>query len=245
MNSHTKSLKLYLYLFLVALASTVTLRTVALLYFFEAESYYFSSGTLISVANALTVALSLLCASYLFTGSTVRLRASFTSPATYVPTGLTATSLVFMLRRLVVPTDPRVDLLSLLAALLAMVSVVHFFLNAFLTEERTRLRAGFAIGTVMFLSLYSAIIYFNTALPYNAPAKLVDEMAYLFSALFFLYEARISLGRSKWRGYIAFGLVAGILTAYSSIPSLILYFVDGVTPSLSVEESVLTLSLFM
>ncbi|MBR0449266.1 MAG: hypothetical protein IIX30_00435, partial [Clostridia bacterium] len=79
----------------------------------------------------------------------------------------------------------------------------------------------------------------------NAPAKITDEMAYLFAAVFFLYETRISLGRGKWRAYVTFGLIAAQLAAYSSIPALIVYFAKGEMISNSIFESVLTFTLFL
>ena len=246
MNSHTKSLRLYLYLYTVAILTTVTLRTVSLTSFFNFETAYYSNSTLISVANAVLVAFLVLCLSYIFAGSRRSLVASFSSPATYVPTGISATSLIFLMQRLLkANSDKTVATVTTVCAALALLSAVHFFLNAFLAEERTRLRAGFAIATVMFLCSYAAYIYFGSALPFNAPNKIVDEMAYLFCALFFLYEARISLGRSIWHGYIAFGLISGILSAYSSIPALITYFAKGKSVSTSPEESLMTLALFI
>ena len=75
--------------------------------------------------------------------------------------------------------------------------------------------------------------------------KLIDEMAYLSVAVFFLYETRLSLGRERWRGYIAFGFISALLCAYSSIPSLIYYFVKRNAISMSLYETALTLTLFV
>ena len=61
----------------------------------------------------------------------------------------------------------------------------------------------------------------------NSPNKLISQMAFLLAALFFLYEARISLGREKWRGYCIFGLAALAANAYSAVPAVILYFAKG------------------
>ena len=82
-------------------------------------------------------------------------------------------------------------------------------------------------------------------MPVNATNKLTDQLAYLFCALFFLYEARISLGRDKWRAYGSFGLIAALFTAYSSIPALITYLINGEIISNSIEENILTLTLFI
>jgi hypothetical protein len=61
--------------------------------------------------------------------------------------------------------------------------------------------------------------------------------------LFFLFETRISIGRERWRAYRAFGLVALLLTAYSSFPSLLVYAVDGAVISNSIYETILSFSL--
>ena len=45
-----------------------------------------------------------------------------------------------------------------------------------------------------------------------------------------------------WKPYIAFGLIASFLAAYSSIPSLIYYVVNGSSPSESVVHNVLMLT---
>ena len=127
MNSHAKGLKLYLYLYLIALLSTCTMRTLALLLFYDETSYYFTSKSLINVSNAILVASAFLCLTYAFTGTRVRLKASFSTPATYVPTGLIATALLFMLRYLVLPkSSDTATVLSLICAVLAVISAIHF-----------------------------------------------------------------------------------------------------------------------
>jgi hypothetical protein len=51
----------------------------------------------------------------------------------------------------------------------------------------------------------------------------------------------MALDRDRWNGYVAIGGIAAILTAYSSIPSLISYFIKGSALSSSVAENVLAL----
>ena len=77
-------------------------------------------------------------------------------------------------------------------------------------------------------------------------------MAFIFSSIFFLYEARISLGREMWRTYTVFGLIAASLTAYTSIPAIITYYVNGEIVSntgyrsiASIEEYLLLLAVFI
>jgi hypothetical protein len=97
------------------------------------------------------------------------------------------------------------------------------------------------IATLFFVS-YASYLYFNTELAINAHAKSIDQLAYVFIAVFFLYETRISLKRQSWRFYVAFGYVAALMCAYSSIPSLIVYFVNGKCLSDSIYESIMTFS---
>jgi hypothetical protein len=128
---------------------------------------------------------------------------------------------------------------------LAILSTAHFILASITTAVSSERRADFGIITVLFLALYAAYLYFDSSLPINSPIKIVDEMTYISSALFFLYETRISIGREKWPRYTALGFVTMILTAYSSLPALITYIADGTTVSNSIFETVLTLTIFL
>ncbi|MBQ8302005.1 MAG: hypothetical protein IJX97_00450 [Clostridia bacterium] len=235
----------------------VIIRTAALFTELDSEAIYFNNDTLITVSSALSVAFALFCISYIFVADKdLSLSASFDNAETYVPSGLVSVALVFMsmdmLGKIVkdygsvfskanFSSVPSV--LMLLVAVLAPVCIVNFFLNSFLERKENRSRAAFCMSCVAFLSIYAAYLYFSTALPMNAPNKIVDQMAYLALAVFFLYETRISLNRATWRPYIAFGLIAAHLSAYSSIPALIYYFASGVSISESVAESILTLTL--
>jgi hypothetical protein len=87
------------------------------------------------------------------------------------------------------------------------------------------------------------MLNFDKRLPLNAPNKAVDTVTYLFVAIFFLYEMRLSMGREKWKHYLAYGYIASLLTAYSSIPAIITYFLNGRTISNSIYETILTMAL--
>ena len=91
----------------------------------------------------------------------------------------------------------------------------------------------------------AASLYFDSSSALNAPNKLVDQMAALAAATFFLYEARISLGREMWRAYSGFGLVAALLLAYASIPELIVYLTRGAVITSHIEASVLLFALLL
>jgi len=257
MNRNTGTLRTYIVLMLLISVGATALRTVACLSDLDYEYGYFNNKTFIDIANNIALFGSLFMLTYPILAKKAALKPSFTSAATYIPTGLVSVALLFLSFTLFAKSeaisplplfsslsDARVTL-CLLSGVLALVSIVHFFLNAFIEESRATLRAYFAIGTIAFLSIYTSYLYFSTDLPINSPNKIVDQMAVLLCAVFFLYEARISLGRDLFRGYSVFGLISALLCLYSSVPSLVVYFVNGEIISASVEANLFTLTLFI
>ena len=248
MNKNTKLIRLYSALLLLFSAAAVTLRAVACLNDLEYSIGLFSSYTMVRASGIVAAIGALLLFTYVFLADRISAVPSFSEPSTYVPSGLTAISLIFLCASLLTDKNTETDAprtVIIICAVMALLSVVHFFLNAFLTEAHNELRAYFSLATVAFTAIYVSYLYFESSLPVNAPGKITDEIAYLFSSLFFLYEARISLGRERWRAYTAFGLVAALLNAYSAIPALIVYFVNGRVISNSIQETLLTFALFI
>ena len=228
----------------------IILRTNALLSVFDSLTLQFTDKTLITVASIILAAAVIGFFAYLFIGDKERnLIAKSGNAATYIPAGIVCTSLMFMVVERFTDTNasyssPLLGWLSIISAILAVLSVGAFFLSIFIEKNDNLYKASFSLCIVFFLALYAAYLFFNKEVhPTNSPNKLVDQMAYLFSAVFFLFETRIYLGRTKWRPYVASGLAATLLCAYSAIPSLIIYFANGYTVSDSIIESVLTLTL--
>ena len=259
MKNISKKISIYQALIFVLMLGAVALRTVALFANYAPETGYFAAKALINIGNALLlcgVALALMSSFLLRSGK--GFVASFDTAATYIPSGVVAAGLAFLgahLFRNIVKlpekllsreslTDIKVLFMLSLSAL-AVIAIGAFLLNALSDKRTDASRAGFYVAAVVFLMLYSAYLYFNAALPINAPTKIVDQMAYMSAAIFFLYEARISLDRPVWHAYVAFGLCSALLTAYSALPSLVYYFVSGNMISDSIYESVLTLTLFI
>jgi len=259
MNEKQKIFRRYLPVFFTVLILAATFRICALFIDFNTETIYFDGKILISFANWIAGIGSILLVTYAFFGDKkAALIANFSTPATFVPTLLISVALIFFavssyitLKELdtnirdAIARKNVVYILLLALALLAVLSVGYFLMNALVLSRSSVARAGFGIIAVIFFALYSTYLYFSTELPINSPNKTVDQMAFLFTALFFLYEIRISLGRECWHLYIAFGFVAATLTAFSSIPSIIYYFTRGITVSNSIHESVLTLCIFI
>ncbi|MBE6645361.1 MAG: hypothetical protein E7612_08305 [Ruminococcaceae bacterium] len=261
---------IYLPIYLITALASVVLRTVSLFLHYDFDTYYFSEKTLIGISDGILICSAVFMLSYIFfSAENLKLIPNFTSPATYVPTGITSVAIIFMtfslfsksadtfnyitdLKNYGTPSalsqisTQRILLIMLIAtSFFAILSTIHFVTTALIEQRSNAKRANLGICTVVFLSLYSLYLYFSNDLPINSPNKALDQMAYLFSAVFFLYETRLSFGRERWRHYIAFGFIASAISAYAAIPSVILYFATGKTTSNSVYELALTLALFI
>ena len=243
MKNSQRHLKIYLGSVFLIILIAAALRTVAILTELDFSTGYFEDKLLIGLANSFVVAMALLSLSYLFVASKAKLVASFDNVATFVPSGLVSVALIFIGVHLFATSEG--NFFVLIVGILALVSILHFLYNSLVLKRENATRGWFALATVVFLAAYAAYLYFDVSLPLNSPNRITDIMAFLFAALFFLYEARISLGRAAWRAYIAFGLIASLLLAYSSIPSIITYFVRGAVISNSIAESALSFALFI
>lgn len=241
-----------LYLIILAVFGVIGagLRSYALLTSFNSKTMYFDDKILITVAGAVigVAAVAFLCY-MLFGEKKENLIARTDNAASYIPAGIVCIALVFMTGEMIKnkPLLHSPDLLrpiSLITAVFAVLSIVAFFLSILIQKNDNLYKAAFSLCIVFFLAFYAAYLFFNKEVhPTNSPNKTVDQMAYLFASVFFLYESRIFLGRAKWRAYISFGLVATLLSIYSSIPALITYAVSGYLVSDSLIESILTLAI--
>ena len=254
MRNFRKRYGAYPLLALFFLAASTLMRTVACLTAYDFTWSYYTSS--LGAASGFTAAIgALILLSYAFAARRlVGLVASFTSPAAYIPTGIIAVALFFLSRSLLSNargvfnpggTSDIIALLSLLCAIFGFIAIGYFLLSAVIDKRHYIFRSNFGLIAVIFLALYASLLYFDKELPVNSPNKITDQLAFLFSAIFFLYETRISLGREKWGAYTAFGFVALLLTAYASIPELIVYFVNGEVLASSLLESILSFSLFV
>lgn len=259
MKNKTAIFGLYLPIFLLSVISTVTLRTVALLMNFDLTTGYFVSKTLINLSNALLVFFILLLSTFIFRGKKdMKLIPRFADMSTLITTSFVICALIFLMMSMaknafsIFGAAPifaygfDIREATLLLCILFGIFTIAYFVSSVLFEKKTNgVRANLGIVAIIFFALYASYLYFDTSLPLNAPNKLIDEMAYLSVSVFFLYETRLSLGRERWRGYIAFGFIGALLCAYSSIPSLIYYFVKRQAISISLYETALTLTLFV
>lgn len=274
MKLRTTLKRVYLPALLGTILLSVAFRTAALFTNFNTEIGFYDGKILINIASWLVIAGSVFMFTYAFTGSKRhKLIADFSTPATYVPTGALSVAMIFFaiataiksskssfsirslmltpgLTRAEITQEISKNMASLVLSLMApmaCLAVLYFILTACVLKRSSQLRAFFGTANVLFLAFYTSYLYFDStsSLARNAPNKIVDQMAFLFAALFFLYEIRISLGREKWNLYMAFGFIASALTAYSSIPSLLYHFISGEIVSNSAQENVLTFAIFV
>lgn len=258
MQNRKKHLDIYLIVLALFAVTTTVLRTIAALTEFDYTYGQYTKTALITASDWVLFSGCVILLSYLAAAPRrEKYHASFNNEHTYVPSALVAASLIFLSVSLLSSTLRSIKpfyperlrditvIMPLASAILAIVSVYYFFLNAYVKDVASTKRASASFTAILFLCVYPAYLYFSEALPINAPNKVVDQLAFLFCAIFFLYEARISLGRDRWSVYAAFGLVAALLCAYSSIPSLIVYFAKREMISNSLAENALTLSLLI
>lgn len=245
MTKSMKKILMYLAVFLPLTIVTVTLRTLALLLDLDEAGVYFNNNIMIGISAALSVAFAVFAISFAFDKRCkVSPAASFVNPQTYIPSGLAAVSLVFVAKELffnLIATLEKqnakgsntsvLKITLATAAILSVFCIISFFLNVFFEKRNNRTRAAFAMSCVAFLAVYSIYLFFSENLPLNAPNKATDQLAFIALSIFFLYETRISLGRPIWKLYVSFGLIAANLAFFSSIPSLIYYFVNGASDS--------------
>lgn len=237
-------------LVILSLVASV-LRSVALITSFNYETMHFNHSALIVVSSVIVAVSMVAFLSYFIFGEKEKKLVTRTDDAAYyIPAGILSVALIFMgatnLSGATTYPEGVLTVLAFVSGILALISAVSFFLSIFIERRSDLVKAAFSLSIVCFLATYAMLLYFNKEVhPTNSPNRLIDQLAYLFSAVFFLYEARIPLGRIKWRGYIALGLCGTMLCAYSSIPALILYFANGYVISESLIESILTFTVMI
>lgn len=259
--THTLKVKnrlgIYLYIFFAGLIATTVMRTVACFNELDLISGYFNDKGLITAADITMVAFMLFLFLHNFThsGADTVPKEDFGTPATYIPLGGLAVSVLFLVIELTIELLNMGDIFSsvpgavkLITAALGLLSMATFMMNILIERKLSQLRGAFSMLTVLFFAMYSIGIYLSTDMPANSPTKILTEFAFLFTAIFFLYETRISLGHSKWHSYAAFGLMTTLLLAYTSVPAIIFYFFgEGTVLAGSISElaAMLMLTVFI
>lgn len=246
MNTKQKKLNAYLLLFVLLGVITITMRTFATFLHLGDFGYY--EGDLCTSANIALVLGGLIFFSYaLVHRNDEAKQASFGSTLTYAPAVPLAVCLILLgvtFFRKETATKLAEFLLPLLG-ILAIASAFYFLFAVLYEIKVCDLRAIFGMVCSLFLIFYAGYLYFDTNLPINAATKLTDQAAFIFAAIFFLYETRISLGLERWHVYTSLGFFSSLVCAYASIPALLVYFFKDRIISNSIEETFVVFFLFV
>ena len=250
MKKKRLQLRTYLFLLLPIIIASVGLRVYSLLKDFDFASGYFVSRDIITAASAVAIGAVIFSLGYLLQSELDQgLIPSFSNPMTYVTGSAASVALLFFaVSALTVQnTEPTlsviIDALNTVLPFLAIGSVGLFITNMLITERTSSLRAVFGMCLASFLAIHAVSLFLFDARLMNAESRTVDVMAYIITATFFLFEVRLSLGRDVWRAYAAVGMATIAVTAYSAIPTLTVYFINGNMISSSIYESAVTLAL--
>lgn len=244
-----RNIDLYLILLACSGISSIILRTFALLTSFNTTTMHFDDKVAVTVGGAIVLLAVIGFITYLLPGTReLDLIARNDNAASYIPAGVVCIVLLFIgVKNIELGINTSQEILPALwiaSGILAFLSIGSLFVSIFIQKNENTFKAAFSLSIVFFLVIYDMTLFFNREVqPTNAPNKIVDQMAFVSASLFFIYESRIPLGRAKWRPYVAFGLIAALLTAYSAIPSIIVYFVNGYSVSTNIIESMLSLAI--
>ena len=257
MKNTKKLISIYLIALFAFLSIACSTRTIALFTLFNSDTMHFKKGLLFPIS-----AISVVAAAFLFLSFFVlaprkyKLAPNCSALQTFIPSGMISVAFLFMAfsmfygyngqATLNSPIAAFVHYIPLILTALAVLSCLFFFITLMFTKRVSSTKAAFGLCTVIFVALYGIYLYFSKDIhPTNSPNKTIDEMAYFATALFLIYETRIFLGRDLWTPYISFGMISALLTGYSAIPALIIYFSNGTVISDSITENVLTATLFI
>ncbi len=123
---------------------------------------------------------------------------------------------------------------------------VFFCLNNTLSpdsEKDKRLLLGLSLPLMCIAQIL--YFYFETSTQINNPNKLLDQFAFGFTALFFLYELRALFDKPRYAAECTFGFIAMVFTATASIPSFVYSFWHGDFLYDNAAHDVLMLAIFL
>lgn len=142
-------------------------------------------------------------------------------------------------------TDKVMVVMSILGAFAALATAVCFFRRGFGKPAKS---IDVALGFLTLIRMLSGVfsVYFDMEVPMNSPHKIVIEWALIISMVFILHENRFFAPVTKRpRAYLAFGLVAMLLTASAGVGGLFSYFSGLLVQGRFCVESLICLTMFV
>lgn len=108
------------------------------------------------------------------------------------------------------------------AAILSLPSAAYFFLAAFRNKPFRRNTVLLAFAPILWTLVFLVSVYYDHSVRLGSPIRIMDQMALLAVAFFFLFEARFHMKRPNPGAYFAFSFLSAMLCAVSAIPHVIL-----------------------
>ena len=234
------------------------IKTIACFKNMDYSTGFFDGAVSVRIANAAIVVASVALLASLFIKVENRsVPVSFAGPLVYLPSGVLATSLLFLATEIIgyasdmtggfSATRPfdRSAIIALITATLALCTIAYLALVIFTQNPRSLLRANFGMLAALFFALYTAFLFFRAGASLAQPQKIITEMVCLAAAVFFLEETRISLGRERWNAYFVLGGLTAVLAFYAAAPALAVYVIEGKVITSGPAELIFLLSLFV
>ena len=136
-------------------------------------------------------------------------------------------------------------LFDLLIKLSSIIAIIYFALNIFGSESTKVPQVVFGFGIVIWLVCILGITYFNIFVPMNSPDKMHLHLALISLMVFFVSEFRGFLIKLKKEVYVWALFFAVFFSGIESVPSLVKYFVNGMTDYDYLYYDIVVLTLFL
>ncbi len=225
-----KRVKLFFFIALAISAVAVILRSISLLFFYDSEIAYYTSGAVLPmISNIFYVAavLFFVLAAYLLVkpvkGVSAPVRAnSIVMLIPGVVSVLHAAVLLIDISKTLMREvgGAGVDRIAIIATVTAIASAAFFFFVAF-SKKHNMATAILSIGFMAWCGVAWVRSYMNFDVPLNSPDKLLFHFGIIAAALFLVAELRTMFEISKPKFYYFSLFTAMLALSVATIPSII------------------------
>ena len=240
-------------LFYIAAPTLAVLRSIACIRDMDGAGY-FRGSSLMTACNIAAAVLALLFFTHAFSHQRKDSvpKECFCNSPTYITSATLGGGILFAIYELVISlvdengqigSIERSEIIVVISAICGVAALVFLLLNAIIEKKHSQIKAALGIASSVFFSTYSMCFFLDGSVAANMQGKIISVLSLVLMAVFMLYEARIPLGHSKWRSYVAFGLISALALEYSSIPSIVYYISTGsMIPGTTLTQITLSLT---
>lgn len=230
-NPFSQKVKIYTYSALALTAVITVLRTVGLLFFYDADPGYFAPHPLNSIATVLCIltVLWLLSAVIFIPKYSYPLKtAPRPHPTTQITAAVCGAAIIcaaFFFRDSMYYYVAQAGMYRMLFLLSLVASL--YFIQHFMGENNRAWAALSAYVVILWAALLISVSYMNLYVPMNSPMKKTFHIALLCIMLFLIEEARLHIGRHfRILSYVAC-LLSVLMCCVFSVPLLIAHVCDA------------------